>query len=69
MRWTGISLCAVVQVAWASASVERVFRPERYARGDTNVTVRQPIDEASGIWRKGCDRCLGDSTGVTLSIR
>ena len=36
-------------------TVERVFRPERHSRGDTNVRVQQPIDEASWIWAKGSD--------------
>ena len=30
--------------------VTRTFRPERLLRGDTNVRVLQPIDEAAWIW-------------------
>ena len=30
--------------------VARVFRPERYSRGDAGVHVLQPIDEAQWIW-------------------
>ena len=35
-----------------AATVERVFRPERYSRGGTNVRVQQPIDEASWIYTR-----------------
>ena len=42
-----------------AASVERVFRPERYSRGDTNVRVQQAIDNASWVWRAGCDQWGG----------
>ena len=35
---------------------ERLFRPERRTRGDTNVFPLQPIDAASWIWRAGEDR-------------
>ena len=51
-------LCVAVSAAIASlgaATVERMFRPERHSRGDTNVRVQQPIDEAAWIWAKGCD--------------
>ena len=34
---------------------ERLFRPERFGRGDTNVRVQQPIDEASWVWMPGLD--------------
>ena len=30
--------------------VEHFFRPERRSRGDANVTVQHPLDEASWIW-------------------
>ena len=46
---------AVIAPAVQAAKVERVFRPERHSRGDTNVRVQQPIDEASWIWAKGSD--------------
>ena len=55
-------LCAGIGVAAMSlyaATVERMFRPERYSRGDTNVRVQQPIDEASWVWRAGCDQWGG----------
>ncbi len=51
-------LCAAVCAASSSvfsATVERVFRPERHTRGDTNIRVQQPIDQASWIWAKGSD--------------
>ena len=35
---------------------ERLFRPERRTRDDTNVFPLQPIDAASWIWRAGEDR-------------
>ncbi len=43
----------------SAATVERLFRKERYSRGDTNVRVQQPIDEASWVWRAGCDQWGG----------
>lgn len=36
--------------------IRQIFRPERATRGDTNVTVQQPIDNAAWIWRKDADR-------------
>ena len=42
-----------------SMQTEQIFRPERHSRGDTNVRPQQPIDEASWIWRAGCDRWGG----------
>ena len=35
--------------------VVRVFRPERYERGDTNVRPVQAIDSASCVWMPGRD--------------
>ena len=35
--------------------VVRVFRPERYERGDTNVRPVQAIDSASWVWMPGRD--------------
>jgi len=51
----------VVAFAACCGSVEafdatRLFRPERHERGDTNVRVQQPIDEASWIWMDGLDK-------------
>ena len=40
-------------------NISRIFRNERHTRGNTNITPQQPIDEASWIWRKGCDRWGG----------
>ena len=42
-------------VDFAGGLVERTFPPERHSRGDTNVRMQQPIDEASWIWAKGSD--------------
>ena len=53
-KWVCAGVCALA-ASLQAATVERVFRPERYSRGDTNVRVQQPIDEASWIWAKGCD--------------
>ena len=52
--WLFTWICAASSSLQA-ATVERVFRPERYSRGDANVRVQQPIDEASWIWAKGSD--------------
>ena len=49
------ALATSCMTAFSETKVERVFRPERYSRGDTNVRVQQPIDEASWIWAKGSD--------------
>ena len=38
--------------SYAGVEVERVFRPERLTRGDTNVKVLQPVDEAAWVWAK-----------------
>ena len=35
---------------------EPIFRQEFRTRGDANVTPRIPLDEASWIWRAGCDQ-------------
>ena len=32
---------------------ERVFRPERYSRGDLGVRRCQPIDDAAWVWHPG----------------
>ena len=40
-------------------NINRIFRTERPLRGDTNITPQQPIDEASWIWREGCDHWGG----------
>ena len=53
-KWVCAGVCALA-ASLQAATVERVFRPERYSRGDTNVRVQQPIDEASWIWAKGSD--------------
>ena len=48
-------MAAFVSCGLHAAEIEQVFRPERYSRGDTNVRVQQPIDEASWVWAKGSD--------------
>ena len=35
-----------------SAGTERIFRPARYTRGNTNVVKIQPIDDAAWIWHR-----------------
>ena len=44
-----------MQAPSAPFRFERIFRPDRPSRGDTNVTPQQPIDEASWVWLPGCD--------------
>ena len=53
-RWICVGICALA-ASLQAVTVERVFRPERHSRGDTNVRVQQPIDEASWIWARGSD--------------
>ena len=53
-RWIFVGICALA-ASLQAVTVERVFRTERHSRGDTNVRVQQPIDEASWIWAKGND--------------
>lgn len=44
-------------MVWGDAfQAVQVFRPERFSRGDTNLRVLQPIDEAAWIWLPGHDR-------------
>lgn len=54
-NWAFLIGVVVAAASARAATVERVFRPERHSRGDTNVRVQQPIDEASWIWAKGSD--------------
>lgn len=35
--------------------VRQVFRPERFSRGDVNLRIVQPIDDAAWIWTKGAE--------------
>jgi len=49
-------LVAVAAVSAQAFEAERVFRQERHSRGDTNITIQQPIDEASWIWLEGLDK-------------
>ena len=58
VKWICAALCAAA-LPLCAATVERVFRAERHSRGDTNIRVQQPIDEASWIWAEGCDRWGG----------
>ena len=58
VKWICAALCAAA-LPLCAATVERVFRVERHSRGDTNIRVQQPIDEASWIWAEGCDRWGG----------
>ena len=38
-----------------AADVRQVFRPERYERGNVNISPLQPIDEAAWVWLPGHD--------------
>ena len=49
------SLFACAVFSASAFECERIFRPERYGRGDTNVRPQQAIDEASWIWLEGLD--------------
>ena len=61
----GVDRMAIPVVVFAAAlacsavEVERIFRPERLTRGDTNVRVLQPIDEAAWIWAAEIAAALG----------
>ena len=50
-----VPLLALAALTAQAFECERVFRPERYGRGDTNVRPLQAIDEASWIWLDGLD--------------
>ena len=53
MRYPLTSLAVVIVLAvCAFGGVQRVFRPERFVRGDENVRTVQPIDDAAWIWEK-----------------
>ena len=45
----------LLAVAVQCADAKQFFRPERYSRGNANINVLQPIDEASWVWLPGHD--------------
>ena len=55
-----------------AAAVRRLFRTERFARGDENVRPVQPIDRAAWIWADGpaswTDGCFGLMRKIPLDI-
>ncbi|MBO7207817.1 MAG: hypothetical protein J6W10_09440, partial [Kiritimatiellae bacterium] len=51
-------LVALSQTARAM-EIERVFRPQRVTRGNTNVLKIQPIDDAAWLWVKGDNGLTG----------
>jgi len=51
-RFLIITIASLSLVA-EGATVERVFRPARVTRGNTNVSKVQPIDDAAWVWVKG----------------
>ena len=55
----GTAVLAAVRVL--AFEVDRVFVPERFSRGDTNVRALQPIDSAAWIWaaRRDASECCG----------
>ena len=64
MRYPLTSLAVVIVLAvCAFGGVQRVFRPERFVRGDENVRTVQPIDDAAWIWEKAPPKwavgCIG----------
>ena len=58
-KTTAFALACFAAASLQAATVERLFRTERYSRGDTNVRVQQPADEASWVWRAGLDQWGG----------
>ena len=48
-------LLPLIAVAAQAADVRQFFRPERYERGNTNISPIQPIDEAAWVWMPGQD--------------
>jgi len=44
------SVAASVAATAEAVEIRQVFRPERYQRGDTNVSRVQEIDDAHWIW-------------------
>ena len=53
-----------------SLEIERVFRPARVTRGNTNVIRIQPIDEAAWLWISGDNGLTekGDETPHSKSV-
>ena len=51
-------LCA----AACAVEIEQVFRPERFTRGNVNLTPVQAIDEAAWIWLDGVGVAAGEYT-------
>ena len=54
VAWAIISLMSVLPLQAVSAvapEIERIFRPARHSRGNTNILRLQPIDEASWVWK------------------
>ncbi len=65
--FTGIiGMCAL---SCAAATVNRVFHPERYSRGDTNIRVLQDIDQAAWIWHPDVTKSASDNFTPFLRFR
>ena len=56
----GFGTIAAVWMVAASPAV-RVFRPERYSRGDTGVRRIQPIDDAAWLWHPDYTREINEA--------
>lgn len=63
-----LSIALVCSVEAPGFEVRRIFRPERLTRGDTNVRVLQPIDEAAWIWTGG-DPCWANVSEDAWSVK
>lgn len=68
-RFHVLIMLATASMILPSAAFEtvRIFRPERLTRGDTNVRVLQPIDEAAWIWSQG-DPCWAHDAEDAWSV-
>lgn len=64
----GFSALAAVWTVGASSS-DRVFRTERYSRGDTGVRRVQPIDDAAWLWHPAFAKEFGGDTERYLRFR
>ena len=71
LAWLKAVLVATVAVSAAHAGVafetKQVFREERFTRGNVNLRVLQPIDEADWIWIDDAGPAKGEMDEVRFS--